>query len=92
MTAAIPHALLLLHAVMDVLPYPKGPKGMWYEIHTGSTECVDEVESKPSKTGGSGDDANDDSDEELRGIGGVEATPAVRKSRINVSSIRLLVH
>lgn len=43
LAAAIPHALLLLHALMDVLPYPKGDKGMWYEISTGSVECVDEV-------------------------------------------------
>lgn len=42
-SAAIPQALLLLHALMDILPYPKGEKGMWYELRTGSVECVDEV-------------------------------------------------
>lgn len=43
LAAAIPHALLLLHALMDVLPYPVGPRGMWYEIKTGTVDCVDEV-------------------------------------------------
>lgn len=43
MSAAIPHALLLLYALMDLLPYPTGPRGMWYEIHTGSTETIDEL-------------------------------------------------
>lgn len=43
MSAAIPHALLLLYALMDLLPYPAGPRGMWYEIHTGSTETIDEL-------------------------------------------------
>ncbi|ORY29664.1 hypothetical protein BCR39DRAFT_531515 [Naematelia encephala] len=43
MGAAIPQALLLLHAVLDILPYPLGKRGMWYEIRTASVECVDEV-------------------------------------------------
>lgn len=34
---------MLLHALMDVLPYPRGPRGMWYEIRTGSVECAGEV-------------------------------------------------
>lgn len=42
--AAIPHSLLLLHAVLDALPYPRGPRGLWYEIHTGTSECVDHIE------------------------------------------------
>lgn len=79
MTAAIPHALLLLHALVDILPYPKGPKGMWYEIRTGTTECIDEVE---LETKGAGAD-------EFAGIGSVEAEAPTRKSRMNVS---LLAH
>jgi len=51
LAAAIPHALLLLHALLDILPYPQGDKGMWYEIRTGSTECIEEV--KP-QAGGKG--------------------------------------
>ena len=78
MTAAIPHALLLLHSLIDLLPYPKGPKGMWYEIHTGTTECVDEVEA-----------VNDSMDEdEFSGVGAVEAEEPERKSRLNVSKAR----
>lgn len=41
--AAIPHACLLLHALLDALPYPRGPRGLWYEIKTGSVDCIDEV-------------------------------------------------
>jgi hypothetical protein len=44
--AAIPHSLLLLHAVLDTLPYPRGPRGLWYEIHTGTAECVDYIEAE----------------------------------------------
>ncbi|WVQ95177.1 hypothetical protein IAU59_002271 [Kwoniella sp. CBS 9459] len=44
--AAIPQAMLLLYALLDLLPYPVGDKGMWYEIRTGSVECVDEVEAE----------------------------------------------
>ena len=74
MTAAIPHALVLLHSLIDLLPYPKGPKGMWYELHTGTTECVDEVE---AATLGSEID-------EFSGIGAVEAEETERKTRLNV--------
>ena len=79
MGAAIPQALLLLHAMMDILPYPKGDKGMWYEIRTGSVECVDEVK----KTGkvGKGEKSKDAAGKgqavgeviDLGGIGGMEA-------------------
>jgi hypothetical protein len=51
LSAAIPHALLLLHALLDILPYPKGDKGMWYEIRTGSTECVEEHRVGASRSG-----------------------------------------
>ncbi|OCF32650.1 hypothetical protein I316_05571 [Kwoniella heveanensis BCC8398] len=46
--AAIPQAMLLLYALLDLLPYPVGNKGMWYEIRTGSVECIDEVGATPS--------------------------------------------
>ncbi|ORX38293.1 hypothetical protein BD324DRAFT_347728 [Kockovaella imperatae] len=42
MSAAIPHALILLHSLLDLLPFSQ--RALWYEIRTGSTECVDEVE------------------------------------------------
>jgi hypothetical protein len=32
LAAAIPHALLLLHALLDILPYPQGGKGKGKEI------------------------------------------------------------
>lgn len=71
--AAIPHALLLLHALIDLLPYPKGPKGMWHEIHTGTAECVDEV------------DVGADGENEFSGIGAVEENEPERRARLNVS-------
>ena len=99
MGAAIPQALLLLHVLMDILPYPKGEKGMWYEITTGSVECVDEV----GKGGGSvaaprgtkaptGDRIMEkDQDVDLAGIdiadiGGMEEDEPDRKIRIKVSN------
>ncbi|WVO14458.1 hypothetical protein L204_102092 [Cryptococcus depauperatus] len=51
--AAIPQAILLLYALLDLLPYPKGDNGMWYEIKTGSVECVDQVDKRK------GDDEED---------------------------------
>ena len=74
MSAAIPQALLLLHALLDVLPYPKGDRGMWYEIKTGSVECVDEVDRAPETA-----------EDELAGLGGIEEDEPERKTRIKVS-------
>ncbi len=39
--ASIPHSLLLLHALLDILPYPK--QYVNYEIRTSTVECTDEV-------------------------------------------------
>jgi len=78
MTASIPHAMVLLHSLIDLLPYPKGPKGMWYELHTGTTECVDDVETGPTNI-------DDEDDPEFSGIGAVEAEETERKTRLNVS-------
>lgn len=53
--AAISHAFVLLHALMDILPYPvagDGRAGMWFEIKTGTTECRDMVQGKLSGLGG----------------------------------------
>lgn len=75
MGAAIPHALLLVHALIDILPYPKGPKGMWYEMRTGTTECTDEVQLE----------AQGLEEDEFAGIGSMEAEAPTRKTRLNVS-------
>lgn len=83
MAAAIPHAILLLHALLDILPYPRGDKGMWYEIRTGSTECIDEVRPTTSKKKGKekavdteGDVQMDSSaDYAVSGQGGAEPEP-----------------
>lgn len=53
--AAISHAFVLLHALMDILPYPiagPGRAGMWFEIRTGTTECKDMVSGKLSGLNG----------------------------------------
>ncbi|OWZ37732.1 hypothetical protein C366_04617 [Cryptococcus neoformans Tu401-1] len=87
---AISHALLLLHALLDLLPYPKGEKGMWYEIRTGSVECVDEVD----KMGNNQTDENNAGQEEdawLKDVGSVEASAPERTTRIK-SSIEITIH
>lgn len=53
--AAISHAFVLLHALMDILPYPiagPGRAGMWFEIKTGTTECKDVVPGRLSGLNG----------------------------------------
>ncbi|UOH83002.1 hypothetical protein LQV05_005715 [Cryptococcus neoformans] len=87
---AISHALLLLHALLDLLPYPKGEKGMWYEIRTGSVECVDEVD----KMGNNQTDENNAGQEDdawLKDVGSVEASAPERTTRIK-SSIEITIH
>ncbi|KAL7422387.1 hypothetical protein Q5752_003033 [Cryptotrichosporon argae] len=100
LSAAIPHALLLLHTLLDILPYPVGERGMWYEIRTGSVECVDEVGARGGGKawGGSeakkadGDAAEGAGDEdEFAGIGAVEASAPVIQKRIK-SSIEIHLH
>ena len=86
LAAAIPHALLLLHALLDILPYPQGDKGMWYEIRTGSTECIEEV--KP-QAGGKGkskeiDEVMDAEEMEFGDIGGIEEEEPERISKLKV--------
>lgn len=41
MGAAIPHAMQLLFALLDILPFPR--QHMYHEIRTTSVQCVDEV-------------------------------------------------
>jgi hypothetical protein len=93
LAAAIPHALLLLHALLDILPYPQGDKGMWYEIRTGSTECIEEVTPKVGGKGkGKGKDkaevVMEDAEEiEFGDIGGIEEDEPERISKLKVSTI-----
>ncbi|BEI79685.1 hypothetical protein CcaverHIS002_0102140 [Cutaneotrichosporon cavernicola] len=75
--AAIPHALLLLHALLDVLPYPAGPNGVWYEMETGSVVCTDEV--------------NGETEDDLLGLGAVEEDMPELRDRTK-SSLRIEVH
>jgi hypothetical protein len=75
--------MLLLHAVVDILPFPKGRKGIWYEIRTGSAECIDEI------TAGNGVDSvavveAAGTQDEFRGIGGIEEDEPKREVRIKV--------
>jgi hypothetical protein len=88
LAAAIPHALLLLHALLDILPYPQGDKGMWYEIRTGSTECIEEVKSQAGGKGkGKEIDVVMDAEEiEFGDIGGIEEDEPERISKLKVNS------
>lgn len=79
LSAAIPHALLLLHALMDVLPFPAGPGGMWYEIATDTVECIDEM------------DGEAEGEEEFAGLGAMEDDGPELQTR-NKSSIRIDIH
>jgi hypothetical protein len=63
---------------MDLLPYPKGPKGMWYEMRTGTTECQDDVELEKAGP------AHGAEEDDFAGIGDMEADEPVRKTRFNV--------
>lgn len=75
---------------------------MWYEIRTGSTECIDEVR-PPSRKGkgkaedGHGDvqmetaeDGQEEEELDLDGIGAVEEDEPERRVRLKVSATRLL--
>lgn len=72
--AAIPQAFLLLHAVLDILPYPVGPKGMWYELTTTTVECTDEVQAAEEG----------DAEDEFAGLGALEAAPISLATRTKV--------
>lgn len=106
MAAAIPHAILLLHALLDILPYPQGSNGMWYEIRTGSVQCIDEV--RPSRKGKEKAEQGDKTDTEgnvqmapvstdhdldldLEGIGAVEEDEPHIESRLKVSTTSRLL-
>lgn len=65
----------MLHALLDILPYPVGPNGMWYEIKTGSVRCVDEVENIDGE----------DEDDEFPGLGRLEEGVPEMRERWSVS-------
>lgn len=91
--AAIPQSLIILHALLDVLPYPRHPRGVWYELFTGSVACTDEEEPEASGAAGNlegavgvdGEGAKVES--WLKDIGTVEAADTVLKERIAVSPL-----
>jgi hypothetical protein len=88
LAAAIPHALLLLHALLDILPYPQGDKGMWYEIRTGSTECIEEVKLQAGKGKGKEIDEVMDAEEmEFGDIGGIEEEEPERISKLKACTL-----
>ncbi|WOO83228.1 uncharacterized protein LOC62_05G006751 [Vanrija pseudolonga] len=78
--AAIPQAFLLLHAVLDILPYPVGPKGMWYELTTTTVECTDEVQAEA-----------DDEEDEFAGLGALEAAPITLSTRTK-PAVHITIH
>lgn len=77
----------MLHALLDVLPYPVGKRGMSYDIKTGSVECVDEVE---LPGGAEGEGAVDLAVGAQADIGGMEENEPDVRARIVVSSPSLL--
>ncbi|WRT68640.1 uncharacterized protein IL334_005619 [Kwoniella shivajii] len=91
--AAIPQSFLLLHALLDLLPYPVGEKGMWYEIRTGSIECIDEISNSTNVSGKGNDGKEKEGDKEdwLNDIGGIEEDVPERKSRVK-STVQIDLH
>ncbi|KAK8854585.1 hypothetical protein IAR55_003324 [Kwoniella newhampshirensis] len=87
--AAIPQALLLLYALLDLLPYPVGEKGMWYEIKTGSAECVDEIDKTAPVANADGNDKDDMA--WLQNVGDMEEAAPEKKTRIK-STIQIDIH
>lgn len=69
---------MLLHALLDILPYPRSPRGLWYEIRTDSVECTDEVEEGTEVK-------EDEFSAALAGIGAVEAAAPKRVKRLKVT-------
>lgn len=90
--AAIPQSLVILHALLEVLPYPRHPRGVWYELFTGSVACTDEQEeSVAPAAAGAGEASTIDGQggdrvkSWLKDIGSVEAADTILKERIAVS-------
>lgn len=77
LSAAIPQAMMLLHALLDILPYPRSPRGLWYEVRTDSVECTDEVEDEQEAK-------EDVFSAALANIGAVEAAAPKRATRLKV--------
>lgn len=64
--------------MLDVLPFPTGRGGMWYEITTGSVECVDEVDADNT--------IDEDGGDEFAGLlGAVEEDEPTRRVRTKAS-------
>ena len=43
LSAAIPHSILILHSLLDILPFPQ--RCVSYELKSGSVKCFDEKKS-----------------------------------------------
>lgn len=59
---------------------------MWYEIRTGSVECVDEID-KMGDGQTDGNNAVQEEDAWLNDVGSVEASVPERATRIKVTSL-----
>ncbi|KAL1405806.1 hypothetical protein Q8F55_007483 [Vanrija albida] len=79
--AAIPQAMVLLHAILDVLPYPVGPKGMWYELSTTTVDCTDEVEGTRHL----------DEDDEFAGLGALKLVSSKLVTRTK-PAVHITIH
>ena len=84
--AAIPQALVLLHALLEVLPYPRHPRGVWYEIFTGRVACTDEEQAEADAEADTAEAGKEGAKVKswLKNIGSVEASETILKERIAV--------
>lgn len=76
LSAAIPHALLVLHSLLDILPFPK--KHVSHELKSSSVKCFDELKSTGGRKRKSGGDEGETAgDGDGAGTGGDEWEPVL---------------
>ncbi|KAG7563150.1 hypothetical protein FFLO_01458 [Filobasidium floriforme] len=76
LSAAIPHALLVLHSLLDILPFPK--KHVSHELKSSSVKCFDELKSTGGrKRKAGGDEGEIVGDADGAGTGGDEWEPVL---------------
>lgn len=86
MAPAIPHALILLQAILDILPYPRSH--VRHSIRTASVECFDEVTIRRPRAGAA-EEVEDDLPFELPGA--YDEEEGGLRSRLKVRTTALCV-
>jgi hypothetical protein len=92
LSAAIPHAILVLHSLVEILPFPKGCVG--WELKSGSVKCFDEKKLEVGgKGGGNGWQPvlfDDDEDDDYRARGKAQEVRDGSKEEV-IAGVRIRV-